>query len=67
MARVVKDGGTEIVVYQPQPDSLDGVTLQSRVAVSIKRPGDKAPLFGALWVVATLDVDRDQDWPTWYP
>jgi hypothetical protein len=59
--RVVKDGGTEIVVYQPQPDSLDGVTLQSRVAVSIKRPGDKAPLFGALWVVATLDVERDQD------
>ena len=59
--RVVKDGMTEIVVYQPQPDSLNGVTLQSRVAVSIKRPEDKAPLFGALWVSATLDVDRDQD------
>jgi hypothetical protein len=58
---VVKDGQTEIVVYQPEPDSLDGITLQSRVAVSIKRPQDKAPLFGALWVIATLDVDRDQD------
>jgi len=58
---VVKDGGTQIVVYQPQPDSLDGVMLQSRVAVSIKRRSDKAPLFGALWVIATLDIDRDQD------
>jgi hypothetical protein len=59
--RVVKDDKTEIVVYQPEPDSLDGVTLQSRVAISIKRPDDKAPLFGALWVIATLDVDRDRD------
>jgi hypothetical protein len=58
---VVENGKTQIVVYQPQPDSLDGVTLNSRVAVSIKRPEDKAPLFGALWVSATLDVDRDQD------
>jgi len=59
--RVVEDGSTEIVVYQPQPDSLAGVTLQSRVALSIKRPTDTAPLFGAMWVTATLDVDRDQD------
>jgi hypothetical protein len=59
--RVVKDGKTQIVVYQPQPDSLDGVTLQSRVAVSVKRPQDNTPLFGAIWVVATLDIDRDRD------
>jgi hypothetical protein len=42
--RVVKDGLTEVVVFQPQPDPLEGVTLHSRVAVSIKRPQDKAPL-----------------------
>ncbi len=59
--RVVKDGKTQIVVYQPQPDSLDGVTLQSRVAVSVKRPQDTAPLFGALWVIETLDIDGDRD------
>src|SRR5271170_2310621 len=59
--RVVEDGGTQVVVYQPQPDSLDGITLRGRVAVSIKRPVDKAPLFGALWVSATLDIDRDHD------
>ncbi len=59
--RVAKNGQTEVVVYQPQPDSLDGLTLDSRVAVSIKRPQDKAPLFGALWLIATLDIDRDQE------
>jgi hypothetical protein len=59
--RVVQDGGNEVVIYQPQPDSIDGVTLQSRVAVSIKRPVDQEPVFGALWVTATLSVDRDQD------
>jgi hypothetical protein len=59
--RVVNQGDTQIIVYQPQPDSLDGVALQSRVAVSVKRPQDKTPLFGALWVIATLSVDRDQD------
>src|ERR1700733_8819180 len=59
--RIVNDGGTQVVIYQPQPDSLDGNTLQSRVAVSIKRPADETPLFGALWVIATLDVDRARD------
>ena len=59
--RLVKDGSTEITIYQPQPDSLDGITLQSRVAVSIQRDTDQAPPFGALWVIATLDVDRDAD------
>lgn len=60
--RVVKDGQTEVVVFQPQPDSLDGVTLHSRVAVSIKRPQDKAPLFGALWLVATLTLIEIRIW-----
>ncbi len=59
--RVVNDGKNEIVVYQPQPDSLDGSTLQSRVAVSIKRPQDNGPVFGAFWVTATLSTDRDRD------
>jgi hypothetical protein len=59
--RSVTDGKTQIIVYQPQPDSLDGPTLQSRVAVSVKRPQDKDPVFGALWVSATLSTDRDRE------
>ena len=56
--RVLNDGTTRIVVYQPQPDSLDGARLESRVAVSIQRPNDNAPLFGALWLISTLDISR---------
>jgi hypothetical protein len=59
--RSVKSGKTEIIVYEPQVDSLQGVTLTSHLAVSVKRPTDAAPLFGALWVTAMLDVDRDRD------
>ena len=59
--RVVRDGTTEITVYQPQKDSLEGVTLQSRAAVSVKTPDAPAPVFGALWIVSTLDIDRDRD------
>jgi hypothetical protein len=59
--RVIKDSGIEITVYQPQPDSLDGLTLQSRVALSVKRPEDKAPAFGAVWLTATLELDGATD------
>lgn len=59
--RVVQDGQTQVIVYQPQPDSLDGPTLRARVAVSIKRPSDQNPVFGALWVSANLDIERGQD------
>jgi hypothetical protein len=60
-SRLVKAGNTEIVVYQPQPDSFDGKTLESRVAISVKRLQDHAPLFGALWATAALEVDSARD------
>src|SRR5580700_9744147 len=59
--RVIEEGGTKITVYQPQPDSLDGLTLESRVAFSVQRPEDKSPVFGALWLHATLETDRTGD------
>ena len=58
--REVRSGNATIVLYQPQVDSLEGIDAKARIAVSIKRP-DRAPEFGALWVAATLDVDRDRD------
>jgi len=58
--REVRSGDATIVVYQPQLDSLDGIEAKARVAVAIRRPG-VAPEFGALWVAAILDVDRDAD------
>jgi len=58
--REVQSGNATIVLYQPQFDSLDGIETRARIAVAIQRP-DLAPEFGALWVAATLDVDRDED------
>lgn len=58
--REVQSGNATIVLYQPQIDSLEGIDAKARIAVSIKRPKQE-PEFGALWVAATLDVDRDQD------
>lgn len=58
--REVRSGDATIVLYQPQFDSLEGIETRARVAVAIQRP-DLPPEFGALWVAATLDVDRDED------
>ena len=57
--REITRNGTTFVVYEPQPDSLDGDTLLSRSAVSIQRPGDDTPVFGAIETTARLDIDRD--------
>lgn len=48
-----------LVVYQPQPESLKDIQLKSRVAVSLTKKGSDAPMFGAVWFTATLDIDRD--------
>jgi hypothetical protein len=48
-----------IVLYEPQPDSLDGNVLTGRSAVSLQRPSDKEPVFGALWFRSQVAVDRD--------
>ncbi|MDH5274891.1 MAG: hypothetical protein OEW88_00545 [Gammaproteobacteria bacterium] len=58
--REVRSGEATIVLYQPQFDSLEGIDTRARIAVAIQRP-DLPPEFGALWVAATLDVDRDED------
>lgn len=56
--RTATSGDNEITVYQPQPDSLDGSTLMSRAAISVGAAGE-APVFGAVWLVETLDMNGD--------
>jgi len=53
------DNGATVIVYQPQVESFSGNALEARAAVSVKAPetGD-APVFGAIWINARLDVDR---------
>jgi hypothetical protein len=46
-----------IVLYQPQPDTLEGDKLTGRAAVSIQ-PAGKDPVFGAVWMEARIKTDR---------
>ncbi len=51
--------GSVIKVYEPQPESFKGNILKSRAAVSLLQNGQKEPVFGTFWSVATVDTDRD--------
>lgn len=50
----------KIVTYQPQADVLDGNLLTGRAAISVTPKGKTAPIFGAAWFEAQVDIDRDQ-------
>ena len=55
---ITADEGT-IVVYQPQPDKLEGNVLTARAAMSLELNDRDEPIFGAFWFTATIDTDRD--------
>ena len=56
---IIVEGGS-VVMYQPQPEELDGSLLKSRAAVSIKVDyGDEA-VFGAVWFDARLQSMEDE-------
>lgn len=48
-----------IVVYQPQPESLQGNVLKGRAAMSLEIKGRDEPIFGAFWFAAKIDNDSD--------
>ncbi len=54
---IVLSQGT-VVLYQPQPEKLEGNQLYSRAAVSGQMKGAKDPVFGAVWFIATLETDH---------
>ncbi len=54
------EGGWTVTLYQPQVDRLEENDLHSRAAVSVTGPGVPEPAFGAVWIVARLEVDRDR-------
>jgi len=47
-----------LVLYQPQPDSLNGNLLSGRAAVSFTAAGSSEPIFGTLWLTGRLNVDK---------
>jgi hypothetical protein len=48
-----------IVVYQPQLDGLEDVILSARAAFSIEKTGKSEPEFGAMFLTARVEVDRE--------
>ena len=50
--------GYTVKVYTPQPETFDGDRFTARAAVSLLRPEDKQPMFGAVWGEGQLAVDR---------
>jgi hypothetical protein len=53
------DNGTQIKVYQPEPESFKGNTLMFRSAISVLESGSNDPVFGAFWATAKVQTDRD--------
>jgi hypothetical protein len=48
-----------VIVYQPQPQELDGDRLQARAAISVTLEGTDEPVFGVVWLDARISTDRD--------
>lgn len=58
--KVINTGdGTQIKVYQPEPESFKGNTLMFRSAISVLEKGTTEPVFGAFWANAKVSTDRD--------
>jgi hypothetical protein len=49
-----------ILVYQPQLESFAGNDLKGRAAVSVQGVGKDEPVFGAVWLDARVETDRDE-------
>jgi len=58
--KVVETETGKIVIYQPQPESLNGDQLRVRAAFSVTTDKKSDPVFGALWANARVSIDRDK-------
>jgi len=54
------DNAAVVIIYQPQVESFSGNKIEARAALSVKSPAtENVPVFGAIWIEAKIDVDRD--------
>ena len=56
--REAKNPRATVLMYQPQIERLSQTDIEARAAVQIT-PTGKAAVFGAVWISAEVDVDRD--------
>jgi len=53
-----KNGG-KVTIYQPQPESFQGIKLTGRSAVSVNETAKSETVFGAIFFEASLSTDKD--------
>jgi hypothetical protein len=56
--REARRGDVTVLMYQPQVERLSQTDVEARAAVQITTSG-REPAFGAIWLTAEVDVDRD--------
>src|SRR5262245_40556654 len=57
--REFESAGAKVTIYEPQLESLKGTRLSSRAAISVLPEAGAEPVFGAIWLEATLDIDAN--------
>ncbi len=57
--RQIKTSKAEIIIYQPQPETFEENKLTARAAVGVTLKDVKEPVFGAIWIDARVETDRD--------
>ena len=58
--REIKIPDVTITMYQPQLEKFEKNQLYGLAAVSIQEKGKEEPVFGAVWMKANVDIDRDE-------
>lgn len=57
--RTITSPEATVVIYQPQVDRFEGDELECRTAVAVTPAGTAEPVFGAVWMTARVETDRD--------
>jgi hypothetical protein len=58
--RDIETPEAKIIIYQPQLEDLSENRLHARFAASVQKTGAEEPVFGAVWMNALIDTDRDE-------
>ena len=58
--RQIDSDRATVVIYQPQLESFEGNTLTGRSAVSVTMADSTQPVFGAVWMSARVETDREE-------
>ena len=55
---ITTGSGSEIKIFEIQPQSLNGNNLDMQAAISLKEPNAAEPVFGMMWANAAIEKDQ---------